>query len=61
MPRVYTRLPKRARKSENLNIPMTTADLVRLKAEAEHRKVTRTELARQLIVAGLETLPEVSA
>lgn len=53
MPREYHRLSKKERHSENLNIPMKMGDMVRLKAEAEHIGVTRTELARRLIVKGL--------
>lgn len=55
MPRDYPRLPKKDRLIENLNIPMKTADMVRLNAEAKHQGVTRTELARRLINDGLST------
>lgn len=51
----FERVRRKERKTEHLSVPMTVANLVRLSAEAKHRGVSKTELARTFILTGLET------
>lgn len=52
MPRIYERKGA-ARLSEKVVIPLTVSMVELLERKAEEKRVTKTELARQFLLAGL--------